>query len=79
MLLSANYLRGMDTHSWEATQSILFCLPSEKVSTLKGKNLFIMAKKYISDDLTIHFPVVFHPCLFVCVEVLRPSQPNGVM
>ena len=19
------------------------------------------------------------PCLFVCVEVLRPSQPNGVM
>ena len=20
-----------------------------------------------------------HVCLFVCVEVLRPSQPNGVM
>ena len=20
-----------------------------------------------------------HDCLFVCVEVLRPSQPNGVM
>ena len=23
--------------------------------------------------------VAAHVCLFVCVEVLRPSQPNGVM
>ena len=24
-------------------------------------------------------PFYFNDCLFVCVEVLRPSQPNGVM
>ena len=23
--------------------------------------------------------LLFDECLFVCVEVLRPSQPNGVM
>ena len=32
-------LRGMDTLSGVATLSKLFCLPSEKGSTLKGKNL----------------------------------------
>ena len=27
----------------------------------------------------IYFEVKLHVILFVCVEVLRPSQPNGVM
>ena len=31
--------RGMDTLSGEVTLSKVFCLPSEKGSTLKGKNL----------------------------------------
>ena len=31
--------RGMDTLSGEAALSKLFCLPSEKESALKGKNL----------------------------------------
>ena len=34
--------QGMDTFSEEATPSKLFCIPSEKGSTLKGKNLLPM-------------------------------------
>ena len=34
------YLRGMNTHSWEATHQNCFCLPSEKWSTLEGKISF---------------------------------------
>ena len=31
-------------------------------------------------DIFCDFQFAFlHVCLFVCVEVLRPSQPNGVM
>ena len=29
--------------------------------------------------LNMLFIICIHVCLFVCVEVLRPSQPNGVM
>ena len=33
--------------------------------------------------MTVENPDVYEPCIslnyFVCVEVLRPSQPNGVM
>ena len=29
--------------------------------------------------LSVCFPALKFPYLFVCVEVLRPSQPNGVM
>ena len=36
------YLRGIDTLSGKTTLSRWFCLPSEKGSTLKGKNLLPM-------------------------------------
>ena len=29
--------------------------------------------------IMLYFPAKRKVCLFVCVEVLRPSQPNGVM
>ena len=38
-LCLAVLLRGVDTVSGETTWSKLFCLPSEKWSTLKEKNL----------------------------------------
>ena len=40
------YLRGMNTLSGETTLSKLFCLPSEKGSTLKGKNLLPIGSKF---------------------------------
>ena len=38
-----------------------------------------MLKMNVHNPETKINPEVSHPCLFVCVEVLRPSQPNGVM
>ena len=35
-------------------------------------------KKYMKRDPTLQVDQ-FYVCLFVCVEVLQPSQPNGVM
>ena len=37
-----NILKGNDTISGEVTQTKLLCIPSEKGSTLKGKNLLLM-------------------------------------
>ena len=44
--------------------------------------IFIMSPHYSSifvKNLFSQNISEFHICLFVCVEVLRPSQPNGVM
>ena len=47
-------------------------------ATLKGKNLlseganaFLYEQPYGKETNIL--------CLFICVEILRPSQPNGVM
>ena len=42
----------------------------------KGFSIFSSGGHFVQQSRTILAILV---CLFVCVEVLRPSQPNGVM
>ena len=35
--------------------------------------------RYKKEYYNVLFQLIYHVCLSVCVEVLRPSQPNGVM
>ena len=66
-------------------------VPSEKMSTLKGKNLLpvpskkgaTLKRKNLLSLVANSFLSEKNPfqkeLLFVCVEVLWPSQPHGVM
>ena len=40
--------------------------------------LFVMCSALTRETVSIYV-IFLRFCLFVCVEVLRPSQPNGVM
>ena len=46
-------------------------------NSLRGEELKIRKKLFVL-HLTFLLDLIYIP-LFVCVEVLRPSQPNGVM
>ena len=45
----------------------------------KCENIAKSRQKMIPEDLIDYVYAIVFVCLFVCVEVLRPSQPNGVM
>ena len=49
-----------------------------KFSVYLNRHVFVMGKKnFLKREPKTIFTEI--PPLFVCVEVLRPSQPNGVM
>ena len=41
--------------------------------------MFVQASKYLSWDTNLHKLQEFHLYIYLCVEVLRPSQPIRVM
>ena len=41
--------------------------------------MFVFITKFTNIKFGINFTRLRNALLFVCVEVLRPSQPNGVM
>ena len=51
------------------------------MKSMSGAELSVKCVVFLCHGLCIlvHCVVLYYNALFVCVEVLRPSQPNGVM
>ena len=64
------YTKSEDWLSYGAEKCVMKDFERKKKWTNKGNDKHENADSHVNNT-TI--------CLFVCVEVLRPSQPNGVM
>ena len=64
----------MPLPAWEHSSKKVFVFFNNN-NNKKQKNMDILHILVYWDSMTTSQLV----CLFVCVEVLRPSQPNGVM
>ena len=54
-----------------------FCSPVNPMGSCRGRSVYLTT--CLLDRLSPTIRECVLNCLFVCVEVLRPSQPNGVM
>ena len=67
-------LSNNQSQAWYCQSEFMYNIPSNSQFLLKALSGNYKLFNYI--DIPIH---VAARVIFVCVEVLRPSQPNGVM
>ena len=79
--LSQNYLFYFLFSLCELFCSVIFCLNSvyNRVGILCAQQLLLHVLTNLFLNFCAHFLHGLKICMFVCAEVLQPSQPNGVM